>query len=161
MRLQIDLRRLQNYLRPHVPELAGGAQGGMKASQFNTGTSNPTYLLWNDRKPATRYVLRRKPTKILIVGAHQIDREYRVQKALENTPVPVAKMYHYCADESIVGAEFYIMECVPGRVIQDGAASLSPADRNELFSDIGRVIADLHSVDFREVGLEGSEKWAQ
>jgi hypothetical protein len=26
----------------------------------------------------------------------KIDREYRVQKALQNTPVPVAKMYHYC-----------------------------------------------------------------
>ena len=111
-------KKLQEYLAPHVPALAGGPTGSMRASQFNTGTSNPTYLLWNDANPSERYVLRRKPTQIFIIGAHQIDREFRVQKALEDTPVPVAKMYHYCTDESILGAEFYVMECIAGRVIQ-------------------------------------------
>jgi aminoglycoside phosphotransferase (APT) family kinase protein len=96
VRLALPMGNLQNYLAPHVPELAGGPAGSMCASQFNTGTSNPTYLLWNEAEPSSRFVLRRKPSQIFIVGAHQIDREYRVQKALENTNVPVAKMYHYC-----------------------------------------------------------------
>ena len=42
----------------------------------------------------------------LLVGAHQIDREYRVQKALEDTPVPVPKVFTYCDDESVIGAQF-------------------------------------------------------
>lgn len=95
VRLALPMEKLQKYLAPHVPALAGS--GTMSASQFNTGTSNPTYLLWNEGDPSSRFILRRKPTEIFIIGAHQIDREFRVQKALENTPVPVAKMYHYCA----------------------------------------------------------------
>jgi len=153
VRLAIDLAKLQQYLAPHVPELAPN-NGELHASQFGTGTSNPTYLLWAARHPNTRFVLRRKPPGKLLVGAHQIDREYRVQKALEGTGVPVPKMYHFCEDESVLGRAFYVMDCVPGRVLLDGGASLKPDERRQLWDSFCSAVAKLHSVDYRAVGLE-------
>jgi aminoglycoside phosphotransferase (APT) family kinase protein len=41
---------------------------------------------------------------------------------------------------------------------QDGGNSLTPEERTALFADVGRVMAALHSVDFRAVGLEGYGK---
>lgn len=153
VRLALDLEKLRAYLAPHLPQLAGESAGRLQASQFGTGTSNPTYLLWAESDPKARFVLRRQPPGKLLVGAHQIDREYRVQKALEGTGVPVAKMYHYCADESILGRPFYIMECVVGRVLLDGGASLKPDERRHLWQSLCGAAAALHSVDFRAVGL--------
>ena len=65
--------------------------------------------VWSASGPTTaRFVVRRKPPGKLIRSAHQIDREYRVQNALQNTPVPVAKMHAYCSDEGVIGAPFYV-----------------------------------------------------
>ena len=35
----------------------------------------------------------------LLKGAHQVEREYRVMKALAATPVPVPPVYELCEDE--------------------------------------------------------------
>ena len=48
-------------------------------------------------------------------SAHQVEREYRVMKALEPTNVPVPKMLCLCEDVSVVGTAFYIMEFIEGR----------------------------------------------
>ena len=160
VRLEIDIDRLVRYLAGTVPELASA--GNLRVKQFSTGTSNPTYLVWSESQPANRFVVRRKPMGTLLVGAHQIDREYRVQKALEHTPVPVAKMFTFCEDSDILGSPFYVMGAVPGRVIKGGPVgatgeSLSPEDHQLLVQDMNRVLADLHSVDYRAVGLDGSD----
>ena len=64
--------------------------------------------------------MRKKPPgKLVSKTAHQVDREYRIIHALENTDVPVPKAYCLCEDESIVGTAFYIMEFLDGRIITD------------------------------------------
>ena len=64
--------------------------------------------------------MRKKPPgKLLSKTAHQVDREYRIIHALENTDVPVPKAYCLCEDESIVETAFYIMEFLDGRIITD------------------------------------------
>ena len=80
-----------------------------KYTKFNSGQSNPTYLIKTPRK---KFVLRKKPEGILLKSAHAVDREYRVQLALQNSAVPVPRMYAFCADVSVLGTEFYIMEHV-------------------------------------------------
>jgi aminoglycoside phosphotransferase (APT) family kinase protein len=102
VRLEVDMDKLTRYLTGTVPELASA--GNLRVKQFSTGTSNPTYLMWSESNPSSRFVVRRKPMGQLLVGAHQIDREYRVQKALERTPVPVAKMHTFCDDASVLGS---------------------------------------------------------
>ena len=157
VRLGLDLSKIERFLSQHNIEPL--LHGNLRAKQFNTGTSNPTYLVWSSSGPSTaRFVVRRKPPGKLIRSAHQIDREYRVQTALQNTAVPVAKMHAYCADASVIGAPFYVMECVPGRVLADGGKSLTDRERSALWDSINAAVCALHSVDYRAVGLEGFGK---
>ncbi len=137
-----------------VPYLVDNIEGFSRLNnvkKFSIGQSNPTFLLETD---ASNYVIRRKPHGPLLKSAHAIDREYRVQKALYETPVPVPKMVHYCNDQSILGVDFYIMEFVDGVVYEDPALpSLPKEDRAKVFSEINRGLASLHEVNVDTVGL--------
>ena len=121
--------------------------------QFNAGQSNPTFIIESDE--GRRYVLRKKPPGKLLPSAHAVDREYRVQKALYHTDVPVAKMYLFCEDESIVGTPFYIMEYMEGRVFEDTTLpGISPRDRSAIYDSMNSALAALHNVNPEEVGLD-------
>ena len=84
--------------------------------QFQGGQSNPTY---HSPRRRAEYVLRRKPPGKLLPSAHAVDREYRVITALAGTGVPVPRTYVLCEDDAVIGTWFYLMECVPGRVLTD------------------------------------------
>ena len=137
-----------------VPYLADNIEGFShlnNVKKFSIGQSNPTFLLETD---TVSYVIRRKPDGPLLKSAHAVDREYRVQKALYDTPVPVAKMLHYCDDQSILGVDFYIMEFVNGIVYEDPALpSLTKKDRAKVYSEINRGLSSLHKVNVETVGL--------
>jgi aminoglycoside phosphotransferase (APT) family kinase protein len=155
IRLELDLSVIDRYASANLPNFAAGS---LRAKQFGTGTSNPTYLIWSASNDQARFVLRRQPAGKMVHGAHQIDREFRVQKALEGSPVPVPKMLSYCADDSILGRPFYLMECIPGRVLEGGIAGdafaeLEPSHQHGIWDSIARSLSDLHSVDYRAVGL--------
>jgi len=150
VRLALDLPKLQAFAATHLPQLRGAE---LRAKQFSTGTSNPTYLVWSASDERERFVLRRKPGGKLLPGAHQIDREYQVMKALGAYSVPVPRMIAYCDDAGVIGAPFYLMECVAGRVLTDNGASLAPAERHELWDSINLGMVAMHSVDFRAAGL--------
>ena len=53
-----------------------------------------------------------------------------------------------CEDESVLGRPFYVMECVPGRVLLDGGASLSEDEKRQLWASLCESLAALHSVDY-------------
>ncbi|MFM7011806.1 MAG: phosphotransferase family protein [Betaproteobacteria bacterium] len=116
------------------------------------GQSNPTYLLTSGKQ---RYVLRKKPPGPLLPSAHAVDREYRVMQALQNSAVPVPKLFAFSEDLEVVGTPFYIMEYLEGRVIVDQSLpSFSKEDRTRVYQEMNRVIAALHSVDYTKVGLD-------
>ena len=79
---RFDEASLERYLARHVD----GFEGPLEVKQFAGGQSNPTFLLSAGGK---RYVVRKKPPGTLLKSAHQVDREYRVMKALAATDVPV------------------------------------------------------------------------
>jgi aminoglycoside phosphotransferase (APT) family kinase protein len=100
-------------------------------------------------------VLRRKPPGTLLPSAHAVDREYRVITALAGSDVPVARTYLLCTDESVIGTMFYVMDYVDGRVLWDPQLpGMSPAERGAIFDEMNRVIAALHKVDYKAIGLE-------
>ena len=72
---RFDEAALERYLRAHLP----GFEAPLSVQQFGGGQSNPTFLL---TAGARRYVLRKKPPGQLLKSAHQVDREYRIMKAL-------------------------------------------------------------------------------
>lgn len=142
-----DTARLATYLEKHVAEF----RGPLTAEKFANGQSNPTFLIRADSGP---YVLRRKPPGQLLKSAHAVDREYRVMGALANTDVPVAKMFHLCDDDSVIGSMFFLMEYVDGRVLWDPALpAFTPPERAAIYAQMNQVLAALHRVDVDKVGL--------
>ena len=99
-------------------------------------------------------MLRRKPPGKLLPSAHAVEREFRVIAALHGTPVPVPEALVLCEDPAIVGTPFYVMRYVAGRVLADlSLPGLAPAERRALWDDAVAVLARLHQVDWRALGL--------
>jgi aminoglycoside phosphotransferase (APT) family kinase protein len=144
---RFDVGALESYLRQHV----AGFRGPLAVRQFKGGQSNPTFLLTaNDQ----RYVMRKKPPGKLLASAHQVDREYRVIKALADTDVPVAKVYALCEDDAVIGSAFYVMEAVDGRIFRDPQLpACSREERAAVYDEMNDVLARLHRVDYAAVGL--------
>jgi aminoglycoside phosphotransferase (APT) family kinase protein len=145
--LRLDSARLESYLAAQVE----GFAGPLTVKQFKGGQSNPTYLL---ETPKRRYVLRRKPPGKLLPSAHAVDREYRVIRALHAQGFPVAEPLAFCADESVSGTAFYVMDFVDGRVFWEPQMPESaPPERKAVYDSMGETIARLHALDPVKIGL--------
>jgi len=71
-----------------------------------------------------------------------------------NSQVPVPEVYVYCHSTSVLGAEFYIMEFIQGRIFTDPSMpEFTPSERSEAYRNVIQVLANLHSVKIQEVGL--------
>lgn len=136
------------YLENHIE----GFRGPMEISKFSSGQSNPTYSI---SAASGRYVLRAKPPGELLKSAHQVDREFRVIKALEGSPVPVPRVLHLSEEASPIGRMFYVMEHVDGRIFWDPALpeAADSAERTAIYDSMNRVLAALHDVDIHAAGL--------
>jgi aminoglycoside phosphotransferase (APT) family kinase protein len=145
--LQLPDETLAHYLQQHIADF----QGPLISTKFKGGQSNPTYLL---KAASGNYVLRRKPPGKLLASAHAVDREYRVLQSLHSTAVPVAKPFHLCADENIIGSMFYVMEFVNGHVFWDPSLpDCTSAQRGEIFDALIKTLAAIHSVPIETAGL--------
>lgn len=149
---RFDEAALQRYLDGRLP----GFDSGVEVRQFQGGQSNPTFHLTT---AAGEYVLRKKPPGKLLPRAHEVEREHRVMAALADTDVPVPRMRLLCDDESVIGTTFFVMDYVPGRIFPDRVLrECTPEHRAAIYEDLPRVLAALHRVDWRAVGLEGFGK---
>jgi aminoglycoside phosphotransferase (APT) family kinase protein len=149
-----DVDALCAWLRQNLPDFSGP----LTVEMFNGGQSNPTYKLIT---PSQSYVMRAKPGPVakLLQSAHAVEREYAVMGGLAGTAVPVPKMYCLCEDETVIGRAFYIMEFKQGRVLWDQALpGFSRSQRGDIYDEMNRVIAALHTVKFAELGLSGYGK---
>ncbi|UZD90372.1 phosphotransferase family protein [Cognatishimia activa] len=142
----LDLSALENWLAQKLP-----GQTGLTAEPITGGQSNPTWFVtWGQRQ----LVLRKKPEGQILPGAHAVEREFRVLKALEATDVPVPTALWLEEDESIIGTPFYVMDRLEGRVMSDCTLpDVSPQDRREMYLDMARTMARMHAVRPNEVGL--------
>ena len=144
----LDLAAVERWLKAHLP----GFDGPLEAEKFAVGQSNPTFRLTT---PTKNYVLRRKPPGVLLKSAHAVDREFRVQKALADTDVPVAKMHLLCEDDSVIGSAFYVMDEVQGRHFNlPDLPELAREDRRPVQEEMSRVLAAIHGVDLKATGLD-------
>lgn len=143
----VELDNVSAWMATHV----AGFAGPMTATKFDVGQSNPTYRL---DSPSGSYVLRRKPPGVLLKSAHAVDREFKVQKALAGSDVPVPRMLALCEDETVLGTQFYVMEHIVGRNLVDPSMpDTTPRERTAVINEMSRVLAAIHSVDLVAVGL--------
>ena len=144
----LDTEAVATWLESHLK----GFQGPLSAEKYAVGQSNPTFKLTS---PSGTYVLRRKPPGVLLKSAHAVDREFRVQKALESSDVPVAKMHLLCEDDAVIGSSFYIMERIDGRNFDNPSLpEIGFEERRPVLEEMNRVLAAIHSVDLQASGLD-------
>ena len=110
---EFDLVGLNKWVRESLPEFGNV----LSIKQFVGGQSNPTFVLSFLKNK--KLILRKKPPGKLLPSAHAIEREYRIQKSLEDTKVPCPKMIEICENEKIIGTPFYLMTLVEGRVFEN------------------------------------------
>lgn len=148
-----DFEQLPASVEAWLTESVPGYQGPGTLHKFGFGQSNPTFKL---KTECGEYVLRRKPFGPLLPKAHAIEREYRILRALRHSEVPVPPALAFCEDTSLLGAAFYIMDFVPGRIFYDQRLpGMSPDERAAIFDAMNVATASLHKIDPIAVGLEG------
>ena len=143
---------LEEFLDAH-----GIGEGRLEAERIGEGHSNITFLV---RRGDARVVLRRPPRPPLPPSAHDVLREARLLRALEDTAVRVPRVLAVGDDEAVLGVPFYVMEEVRGSVL---ASSIPPAldtpvERRHAADQLVDGLVEIHSVDWRACGLEGYGK---
>lgn len=139
---------LTDWMAQQVP----GFAGPLVLHRLSGGQSNPT---WRVDTPGRRYVLRQKPVGAVLPSAHQVDREFRVMRALADTDVPVPRVIALCDDPAVMGSMFFVMDHIEGRTLFDPRLpDLTPADRAAIFDQMNAAIAAISLVDPLAVGLD-------
>jgi aminoglycoside phosphotransferase (APT) family kinase protein len=147
--------------RPAPPELANWLSRCLAVEPpfaieplITVGQSNEMVLV---HAAARRWVLRRPPRVKNAPSAHDVLREARVLRALDQTDVPHPIVVATCEDESIVGAPFYVMEHLTGLVpvapLEPGGIAVG--DRRALGPETVAALGKLGEVDWQAIGLDG------
>jgi aminoglycoside phosphotransferase (APT) family kinase protein len=146
------LDTLTDFLDRH-----GLGRGEIEATPIGEGHSNVTYLL---RRGASEMVLRRPPRPPLPPSAHDVLREARLLRALQDTPARVPTVLAVGDDDAVIGSPFYVMELIDGDVIVNDIPSPldMPAERRRIADELIDALVEIHAVDWRAVGLEGFGK---
>jgi aminoglycoside phosphotransferase (APT) family kinase protein len=117
------------------------------------GNSNETLEL---RSPLARRVLRRPPAEALASGAHNVEREFRLIRALEGSDVPAPQVFALCTDPTVLGVPFLVMERIDGVALTDSLPAAYPPPA-EAAKAVGEAVIDavaaLHAVPWAELGL--------
>jgi len=134
----------------------GLGSGPLTFDAIGDGHSNVTFAV---SRGDAEFVLRRPPRGPLPPSAHDVLREARVLQAVQGH-ARVPKVLAACADESVIGAPFYVMDRVPGHVVttQVPAELDTIEDRRRMGESLIDALVEVHAVDWRAVGLEGYGK---
>ena len=163
---------IAGWLSERVPGASDVEVGPLAGPAF-TGFSNETLLFdasltLDGTRRTEGLVLRVKPTQHTVFMEADFESQYRVLEALgTRTSVPVPNMRWYEADDSYLGAPFFVMDKVDGRAPSDAPPysvsgwlleESSPDERRTLVESGVDALAAVHAVDWRELGLEFLDK---
>ncbi len=144
-----EIRRGEQLNKVNLQAFLRGALGlkteEIRIEQFPAGSSNLTYLVKISDK---EFVLRRPPFGNQVKSAHDMKREFDVLSKLSTVYQPAPKPLLYCADETVTGAEFYLMERRRGLIVR----GKSPQSL-ENSKDLQRKVCEKFSIKTR--GLNG------
>ena len=146
---ELSINQLTNYLTSKLPNV----QGDISIKQFPSGHSNLTYFV---QIGTQEFVLRRPPFGANIKSAHDMSREYKILSHLHPVYTKVPKPMHYCDDESIIGAPFYLMERVKGIVLRAKApegVNLTEDVMCKLSTAFVDNLVAIHALDYQAAGL--------
>lgn len=146
---ELDAERLLPYLQSHIE----GLQGPLSIQQFAKGHSNLTYLL---RAGERELVLRRPPFGSKVKTAHDMGREFRILDRLHRVFAKAPRPLAFCEDDAVMGANFYVMDRVRGVIVRKdypAELELSPARVRAINESLVDTLAELHALDYEQIGL--------
>jgi aminoglycoside phosphotransferase (APT) family kinase protein len=165
--LEAARETLERWLRRKLWDRARVAVSALSAPSAS-GFSNETLFFevsWDDLGTTRRepMVARLQADGAGLYPTYDITAQYRVMAALgESTSIPVPGMLWLEEDPSILGAPFFAMTGVDGRVPADDppftasgwVLDLTPDERAELNDNALRVLVEIHALDPIELGLD-------
>jgi len=107
-------------------------------------------------------VIREEPMVLRVFPVYDLGKEFQTMKCLQGSGVPVPQMYWFEADDSVLGAPFFIMAKVEGEIIdpqQVGEESrgplyeATPEGRGKIWRQAIEAIAKINTVDWERLGL--------
>jgi aminoglycoside phosphotransferase (APT) family kinase protein len=141
----------------HLSELGG--PGG-------TGFSNDTLLFdlvhrEDGGEIRRELVVRIEPRGVRVFPHYDLRRQFQVLRALAGTDVPVPEVLWLEDDPRVLGAPFYVMSRVAGRIPSDTppyhaqgwVAELAPAERTQLWWSGIETLARIHRLDGQALGV--------
>jgi aminoglycoside phosphotransferase (APT) family kinase protein len=145
----LDLSALTRWLDGSAPDLRSGP---LQASLITGGRSNLTYRVGDG---TNLWALRRPPLGHVLPTAHDMRREFRVISALSPMGIPVPAPVILCADETVLGVPFYLMNFVDGVVIDtaEAVADVPHDAAPRLGKELIVSLIELHEVDLAVAGL--------
>jgi aminoglycoside phosphotransferase (APT) family kinase protein len=167
---QRDLDKARTLLAPWLGARLGADDVALSEidAPAITGFSNETLLFdatWDENGSARRqgFAVRVKPGAYTIFLESAFEAQYQVLRALsEHSAVPVPPTLWYEEDASVLGAPFFVMDRVRGRVPGDAPSyhvegwvvdDTSPSEREAMWWAALDAMAAVHNVDWRALGL--------
>ncbi|MGO2385776.1 MAG: phosphotransferase family protein [Psychrobacter sp.] len=147
---ELDTKAISEWLRAQGVDIVGEPT----ITQFSGGASNWTYRLQYEGEDKNQdLILRRPPKGTKAKSAHDMVREYTVQKALKDAYPYVPEMIALCTDEAVIGADFYVMErmegIIPRAELPEGI-DLDPKQTRLLCTNVLDALVELHQIDYTE-----------
>lgn len=147
---ELDDRAVGNWLIEHGEDISGPVE----VTQYSGGASNWTYRLKYENADL---ILRRPPTGTKAKSAHDMSREYYVQRALVEYYPVVPEMVLLCQDESVIGCDFYVMKRIEGiipRANLPKEINFDELQTRELCTNFIDKLIELHQVPYEGTDLE-------
>ena len=147
---ELDIRAVGNWLIEHGEDISGPVE----VTQYSGGASNWTYRLQYENADL---ILRRPPKGTKAKSAHDMSREYHVQRALAEYYPVVPEMVLLCQDESVIGCDFYVMKRIEGiipRANLPKEINFDELQTRELCTNFIDKLIELHQVPYEGTELE-------
>jgi aminoglycoside phosphotransferase (APT) family kinase protein len=164
---ELAAKRLADWLSSKVPDAKDITVTDVQVPGAG-GLSNETVLFtatWREGgiEQTRGMVARVQPDGPGVFPDYDLCKEASVIKALaENTPVPVPDVYFFEDDPAVFGSPFLVMERIDGRIPADDppftaagwVLDLTPEQRRPMWHNSIDVLAQIHGVDWRALGLD-------
>ncbi|MFC6439270.1 phosphotransferase family protein [Pseudobowmanella zhangzhouensis] len=151
---ELPLEPVNNWLQGQV----AGLSGSPEVTQYSGGASNWTYCL---HYPQREVILRRAPKGTKAKGAHDMGREFRLQRAIKPVYRYVPEMLALCEDEAVLGGDFYVMEKLTGIIPRKNlprGVDMTPEQTRQLCENVLDCMIELHQIDIHQAGLSNLAK---
>ena len=164
--LEKDRKNLTEWLEAKLPEARGLEVSELRAPE-SSGFSNDTLLFdlrysQDGEEHRDPLVVRIQPTGFQVFPEYDMGLQYRAMELLAPTDVPVPTV-HWLEEGSpeILGADFYVMGQVQGRVPTDNPpyhqggwlTEASEQERREIWLNSYDCMARIHRLDYEALGF--------